>query len=200
MRDSLLNAAALGVGPHTASYFYNEYLDSIAFVDQRTGLHSYISGAQGAVNVGDTIWQSFTPAFSGRLEQFIVSLYGTGGPYDYGVKVLNGHGLGGTVIATDTITIPANTSSPDILGDMHPTVLRDSAYTIQLERLPDAVPGANTIYFFTDGALYARGTGQYGGSTGLDYYFQEIVSRIYTCADSITVPFTVEVCLSLIHI
>ncbi|MBK8498687.1 MAG: hypothetical protein IPL52_07685 [Flavobacteriales bacterium] len=52
VRDSLLNAAALGVGPHVASYYYNEYLDSIAFVDQRTGLHSYISGAQGAVEVG----------------------------------------------------------------------------------------------------------------------------------------------------
>ena len=84
--------------------------------------------------------------------------------------------------------------TPDILGDMHPQVLRDSAYTIQLERLADAVPGANTIYYFTDGGLYTRGTGQYGSSTGLDFYFQETVSRTYTCADSITVPFMVEVC------
>ncbi|MBK8498688.1 MAG: hypothetical protein IPL52_07690 [Flavobacteriales bacterium] len=110
------------------------------------------------------------------------------------MKVLNGHGLGGTVIATDTITIPPNLSSPDILGDMHPQVLRDSAYTIQLERLPDGVAGANTIYFFTDGSLYPRGTGQYGSTDSLDLYFQETVSRTYTCADSITVPFTVEVC------
>ncbi len=194
VRDSLLNAAALGLGNHVANYYLEGVLDSIAFLDQATGLGSYVSGVQGQVQVGTLIWQSFTPAFSGRLEQFNVSLYGTNGPISYGVTLRTGTGLGGTIIAADTITVPANVSIVDILGTMHPQVLRDSAYTIQLERLPDANPNANQIYFFTDDSLYPRGTGQFGTTDSLDFYFRETVSRIYTCADSVAVPFTVEVC------
>lgn len=194
VRDSLLNAAVLGVGPHTASYYYNAYLDSIAFVDQRTGLGSYISGAQGVVGIGDTLWQSFTPAFSGRLEQFILSLYGLDVPCNYGVALYTGNGLGGILITTDTIVVPANSSYPDITGSMHPEVLRDSMYTIRVERLPDTLLTAPTVYYFTDGSRYARGTGQYGSTDSIDFYFQETVSHTYTCADSVTVPFMVEVC------
>ena len=194
VRDSLLNTAALGMGPHVASYIYNAFLDSISFVDQITGQGSYASGAQGTVGVGDTLWQSFTPAFGGRLERFILSLYGLDAPCSYGVTLYNGNGLGGTVIATDTIAVPANSSYPDITGTMHPEVLRDSTYTIRIERLPDALLTPPSVYYFTDGSLYPRGTGQYGSTTGIDFYFQETVSRTYTCADSITVPFTVEVC------
>lgn len=197
VRDSVLDPAALGLGTHLATYAYADVLDSIAFIDQATGIGSYASGGQGTVAVGTTIWQSFTPAFSGRLEQFTVSLYGINGPFSYGVTLFHGTGVGGTVIAADTITPPLNSYLPDILGSMHPQVLRDSVYTIQLERLPDADPNANQIYYFTDGALYPRGTGQFGTTTGIDLYFQETVSRTYTCADSITVPFTVEVCTGL---
>ena len=197
LRDSLLNAAALGIGAHNVQYHFAELLDSIAFVDQTTGIGSYASGAQGTVEVGTTIWQSFTPAFSGRLEEFIVSLYGVNGPFEYGVKLLRGTGPGGTVIATDTITVPPNTSLVDILGAMQVEVLRDSVYTMQLERLSDALPTANQIYYFTDGSRYPRGTGQFGSTADIDFYFKETVSRIYTCADSITVPFTVEVCTGM---
>ncbi len=197
VRDSLLNAAALGMGPHVASYHYNAYLDSIVFVDQGTGIGSYTSGAQGTVAVGTLMWQSFTPAFSGRLEQFTVSLYGLNGPFTYGVTLFHGTGPGGTVIATDTITPPLNSYLPDVLGTMHPLVLRDSVYTIQLVRLPDADPNANQVYYFTDDSRYPRGTGQFGTTDSIDFYFEETVSRTYTCADSITVPFTVEVCTGI---
>ncbi|MBK6776644.1 MAG: hypothetical protein IPG74_12700, partial [Flavobacteriales bacterium] len=184
VRDSLLNAAALGLGNHVANYFLEGVLDTIAFLDQATGLGSYVSGvrATGEGAGGHLIWQSFTPAFSGRLEQFNVSLYGTNGPISYGVTLRSGTGLGDTIIAADTITVPANVSIVDILGTMHPQVLRDSAYTIQLERLPDANPNANQIYFFTDDSLYPRGTGQFGTTDSLDFYFRETVSRVYTCA------------------
>lgn len=194
VRDSLLNPAVLGVGPHMAQYHYSEVLDTVRFRDQGTGIGSYASGGQGTVAVDVPIWQSFTPEFSGRLEEFIVSLYGLNGPFTYAVTLWHGTGPGGAFIATDTIMVPMSTSSPDILGDIHPVVLRDSVYTIQLERLPDAIPNANQLYYFTDGSLYARGTGQFGTATGIDLYFQETVSHIYTCADSIAVPFTVDVC------
>ncbi len=197
VRDSLLNASALGLGPHVASYHYAEVLDSISFLDQATGLGSYASGAQGLFTPGTVVWQSFTPSFSGHLQQFIVSLYGTNGPFNYAVKVLQGTGLGGTVIDTDTITVPANISMVDVLGTMHPEVLRDSVYTIQVERLPDTLGTANQLYYFTDGSLYTRGTGQFGSTTDVDLYFREFVSRTYICSDSIVVPFTVEVCTGM---
>ncbi|MFZ1687146.1 MAG: M43 family zinc metalloprotease, partial [Flavobacteriales bacterium] len=192
VRDSLLDATALGLGPHMANYYYDGVLDTISFIDQASGLGSYISGAQGTVEVGDTLWQSFTPEFSGRLEHIIISLYGLNGPFSYGVKLLHGTGTGGTVIDTDTIT--ATGSYPDMLGNMHPDVLRDSVYTLQFQRLPDTLSTSDMVYYFTDGSLYARGEGQYGNTTGIDFYFQETVSRTYTCADSIAVPFTVDVC------
>ncbi len=197
VRDSLLNASALGLGAHIANYYFDGALDTVSFVDQASGLGSYISGAQGLVEVGTPIWQSFTPEFSGRLERFILSLYGLNGPYSYGVKLLHGTGMGGTVIATDTITIPTNTSYPDVLGTMHPEVLRDSVYTVYMERLPDTLSTSDQIYYFTDGSLYARGTGQFGTATDVDHFFQESVSHIYTCSDSIAVPFIVEVCTGL---
>ncbi len=192
VRDSLLNADALGLGPHMANYYYDGVLDTVSFIDQASGLGSYISGAQGQVTAGAAVWQSFTPSFSGRLEHLIFSLYGLDGPYSYGVKLFHGHGTGGTLIDTDTITVIG--SYPDVLGSMHPEVLRDSAYTLQLERLPDTLSTSDMVYFFTDGSLYPRGTGQVGTSTDVDLYFQETVSHIYTCSDSIAVPFTVEVC------
>ncbi|MBP7450296.1 MAG: hypothetical protein KA817_09670 [Flavobacteriales bacterium] len=194
VQDSSLNPAALGLGDHMATYTYVAELDSIAFIDQTTGIGSYASGGQGTVAVGTPIWQSFTPAFSGRLEQFTVSLYGTSGPYTYGVTLLHGTGPGGTVIASDTITPPLNSYLPDILGSMHPEVLRDSIYTLQLVRLPDTLSTANQIYYFTDDSRYTRGTGQFDTLTSVDLYFQETVSQTYSCADSIEVPFTVEVC------
>ncbi len=194
VRDSLLNPAALGLGTHNAQYHYADVLDTVSFVDQTTGIGSYASGAQGTVAVGTTIWQSFTPAFSGRLERINISLYGLEGPFSYGVKLLHGTGPGGPVIDTDTITIPPNASLPDILGTMRPEVLRDSVYTFQLERLPDTLATANQVYYFTDGTRYPRGTGQFDTIADVDFYFQETVSHIYTCADSIAVPFTVEVC------
>jgi len=196
VRDSVLDPVTLGLGAHLANYYYESVLDTVTFADQRTGLGSYVSGAQGTVAVGTTIWQSFTPAFGGRLEKFIVSLYGINGPFTYGVKLLKGTGTGGTVIDTDTITVP-NNSYPDMLGDMHPVVIRDSVYTLQLERLPDTLSTADQMYYFTDGSLYTRGTGQFGTDTDIDLYFEETVSRIYTCVDSIAVPFTVEVCTGL---
>ncbi|MBK8612472.1 MAG: hypothetical protein IPN85_03120 [Flavobacteriales bacterium] len=199
VRDSVLDPVTLGLGAHTANYYYEGVLDTVTFADQRTGLVSYVSGAQGTVAVGTPIWQSFTPAFGGRLEKFIVSLYGINGPFTYGVKLLKGTGTGGTVIDTDTITVP-NNSYPDMLGDMHPVVIRDSVYTLQLERLPDTLSMADQMYFFTDGSLYTRGTGQFGTDTNIDLYFEETVSRIYSCADSIAVPFTVEVCTGLAEI
>ncbi|MBK9074743.1 MAG: hypothetical protein IPL77_07120 [Flavobacteriales bacterium] len=192
VRDSLLDPAALGLGPHVAGYFSDGVLDTVTFTDQASGLGSWLSAAQGGVAVGTAVWQSFTPRFSGRLEHLVFALYGLNGPYSYGVTLLHGTGTGGTVIDTDTIT-PSG-SYPDILGSMHPEVLRDSAYTIQLERLPDTLTTSDMIYYFTDGTQYARGTGQYGNTPDVDFYFQETVSHTYTCADSITVPFTVEVC------
>ncbi|HRH37872.1 MAG TPA: hypothetical protein PK760_05975, partial [Flavobacteriales bacterium] len=195
VRDSLLNPAALGIGPHMAAYYFNGVLDSIAFIDQASGLGSYISGAQGAVDIGDTLWQSFTPAFSGRLENITISLYGPGGPFSYGVTLYRGQGINGAVIATDTIT--TGDAYPNVLGDMHPQVLRDSTYTFSVERLPDGIPGTATTYYFNDGTLYGRGTGQYRSSTSVDLFFQETVSHTYTCADSISVPFTVEVCTGM---
>jgi hypothetical protein len=194
VHDSLLNAAALGLGPHIAQYYYDGVLDTVTFVDQLTGLGGYSSGAQDSVLAGTALWQSFTPEFSGRLEHFILSLYGLNGPFSYGVTLLHGTGTNGNVIDTDTITVPLNTSYPDVLGNMHPDVLRDSTYTLYLVRLPDTLPTADMIYYFTDGSLYARGTGQLGAADSIDFYFQETVSRSYTCADSITVPFWVEVC------
>lgn len=195
VRDSLLNAAALGLGPHTASYSYAQVLDTVSFVDQITGLGGYSSGAQDSVTAGTALWQSFTPEFSGRLEHFIFSLYGLDGPYSYGMTLLHGHGTGGIVIGTDTVSVSG--SYPDVLGSLHPDVLRDSAYTLQLVRLPDTLTTADMIYYFTDGSLYARGTGQLGTTDSIDFYFQETVSRSYTCADSITVPFAVEVCMGV---
>jgi len=192
VQDSLLDPAALGLGQHIANYYFDGALDTVSFIDQASGLGSYVSGAQGQVTAGTTVWQSFSPRFSGRLEHLIFSLYGLDGPYSYGVKLLDGTGTGGTVIDTDTITVTG--PYPDLLGSMHPEVLRDSVYTIQLQRLPDTLSTADLVYFFTDGSLYARGTGQFGTSVDVDFYFQETVSRIYGCADSIEVPFTVEVC------
>jgi hypothetical protein len=192
VRDSLLNAAALGLGQHFASYYYDGVLDTVSFTDQASGLGSYASGAQDSVTAGTVLWQSFTPEFSGRLEHFTLALYGLNGPFSYGVKVLHGHGTGGIAIDTDTITVSG--SYPDVLGSIHPDVLRDSAYTVQLERLPDTLTTSDMIYYFTDGSLYARGTGQVGTATDVDIYFQETVSHTYACADSIAVPFMVEVC------
>ena len=62
VQDSSLNPAALGLGDHMATYTYVAELDSIAFIDQTTGIGSYASGGQGTVAVGTPIWQSFTPA------------------------------------------------------------------------------------------------------------------------------------------
>ncbi|HMC97640.1 MAG TPA: hypothetical protein VKG92_08310, partial [Flavobacteriales bacterium] len=177
VRDSLLVAAALGVGTHVARYYHDALLDSIAFVDQASGLGGYISGAQGPVTAGIVLWQSFTPEFSGRLEHLIISLYGLDGPFSYGVELLHGTGPGGTVIDTDTITVPLNTSYPDVIGSMHPDVSRDSVYTVRLERLPDTLTTSNMVYYFTDGSLYTRGTGQYGNTSGIDFFFQESVSH-----------------------
>ncbi|MBL0127849.1 MAG: hypothetical protein IPP83_10430 [Flavobacteriales bacterium] len=192
VRDSLLNATALGVGPHIAQYYYEEVLDTVSFYDQASGLNGYSSGAQGTAAVGTVMWQSFTPAFSGRLEQFILGLYGNQGPFSYAVRVLHGTGPDGLLIGADTITVVG--SYPDMLGSIHPEVYRDSVYTIHMERVADALPTADQVYYFTDGTLYARGTGQYGTVADIDLYFSESVAHVYTCADSIAVPFTVEVC------
>ncbi|MBK7287660.1 MAG: hypothetical protein IPI95_11440 [Flavobacteriales bacterium] len=192
VRDSLLNASALGIGPHLAQYYYEEVLDTVSFTDQASGLSGYSSGAQGTADVGTELWQSFTPAFTGRLEHLIIALYGNQGPFSYAVRMLHGTGPDGLLIGTDTITVVG--SYPDMLGSIHPEVLRDSIYTIWMQRVADTLPTADQVYYFTDGTFYARGTGQYGTTDDIDLYFQEIVSHTYTCADSIAVPFTVEVC------
>ncbi|MBK9598328.1 MAG: hypothetical protein IPO60_08400 [Flavobacteriales bacterium] len=192
VRDSLLNASALGAGPHMAQYYYEEVLDTVSFTDQASGLSGYSSGAQGTADVGTELWQSFTPAFTGRLEHLIIALYGNQGPFSYAVRMLHGTGPDGLLIGTDTITVVG--SYPDMLGSIHPEVLRDSIYTIWMQRVADTLPTADQVYYFTDGTFYARGTGQYGTTDDIDLYFQEIVSHTYTCADSIAVPFTVEVC------
>ncbi|MEO8591406.1 MAG: M43 family zinc metalloprotease, partial [Flavobacteriales bacterium] len=192
VRDSLLNASALGLGPHLAQYYYEEVLDTVSFIDQASGLGSSISGAQDTVPAGTALWQSFTPAFSGRLEQLIIALYGNEGPFSYAVQLLHGTGPGGLLIGTDTITVVG--SYPDMLGSIHPDVFRDSVYTIHMERIADTLSTADMVYYFTDDSLYARGTGQLGTTADIDLYFFETVSHIYTCADSIAVPFMVEVC------
>ncbi|MCC6937651.1 MAG: hypothetical protein IT226_05460 [Flavobacteriales bacterium] len=192
VRDSLLNASALGVGPHMAQYTYEEVLDTVSFYDQASGLGGYSSGAQGTADVGIAMWQSFTPAFSGRLEHLIIGMYGNQGLFSYAVRLLHGTGPDGLLIGTDTITVVG--SYPDMLGSIHPEVFRDSVYTIWMERVADALPTADQVYYFTDGTLYARGTGQYGTEADIDLYFQETVSHVYTCGDPIAVPFTVEAC------
>ena len=169
-------------------------LDTVTFNDQASGQGSYISGAQDTATVGTTLWQSFTPAFSGRLEHLIVALYGLEGPFSYAVELRHGTGPGGALIGADTITTTVGGSYPDMLGSIHPDVFRDSVYTLLFARIADTLPTADIIYYFTDGTQYARGTGQLGNTADIDLYFQETVSHTYTCADSIAVPFTVEVC------
>ncbi|MEO5584699.1 MAG: hypothetical protein ABIQ75_04515, partial [Flavobacteriales bacterium] len=194
VRDSLLNASTLGVGPHLAQYYFDEVLDTVSFNDQASGLDGYISGAQDTVHVGTVLWQSFTPAFSGRLEHLFIALYGLQGPFSYAVRLLHGTGPNGLLIGTDTITNSPGSSYPDMLGSIHPEVFRDSVYTLQFVRIADTLSTADLVYYFTDGTVYARGAGQFGTTEDIDFYFQETVSHIYTCADSLAVPFTVEVC------
>ncbi|MBK6475449.1 MAG: hypothetical protein IPF95_12200 [Flavobacteriales bacterium] len=194
IRDSLLNPLALGLGAHMARYYFDEVLDTITFTDQNTGFGSYSSGEQGTASPGTVMWQSFTPAFSGRLERFILSLYGIEGPFSYAVRLVHGTGPDGLLIGADTITNNAGTSYPDMLGSIHPEVYRDSVYTIQFERIADTLSTADLVYYFTDGTRYPRGTGQYATTADIDFYFAETVSHTYTCSDSIAVPFTVDIC------
>lgn len=194
VRDSLLNTTALGIGPHMAQYFFDEVLDTVSFNDQAAGLGGYTSGAQDTVRAGIVLWQSFTPAFSGRLERLTIALYGMAGPFSYAVRLLHGTGPDGLLIGTDTVITSPGGSYPNMLGSMHPDVFRDSVYTLQFERIADTLSSGDLVYYYTDGTQYARGTGQFGTTEDIDFYFQQTVSHIYTCADSITVPFTVEVC------
>lgn len=192
---TLVDPAALGIGAHTATYAYTAQLDTVAFRDQWCcGWGAYPNFIYGPVPQLSVIWQSFTPAFTGRLDSIRVALFPNLQARNYAVRLYTGEGTGGTLIGSDTITTNMYNGEPDLLGNIHPEVVKDSLYTFLFERLPDTIAVNQPILYSFDNNYYTRGNADVNGVLGTDIWFKEFVSRTYSCPDSIEVPFDVEVC------
>ncbi|MEO8066553.1 MAG: hypothetical protein ABI599_02555 [Flavobacteriales bacterium] len=195
----LLDPAALGIGAHSASYSYTAQLDTVAFRDQWCcGLSAYPYFIYPSVPPLAVISQSFTPAFTGRLDSILVALFPNQHALNYAVRLYAGEGTGGTLIGSDTITAAIYTGEPDLLGNIHPDVLEDSIYTFLFERLPDTVTVNQPVLYTFGNDSYTRGDADVNGVLGTDLWFKEYVSRTYSCTDSVEVPFEVEVCTGVI--
>lgn len=192
---TLLDPTAMGLGAHTAVYTFNGPVDSVAFGDQQCcGNDRARFSDNTALAAGGSFWQTFVPAFSGRLDSvnFVITADAVR-TYSWGVKLFSGEGIDGTLLGADTVEANTWNAFPDLIGDIHPQIEAGLPYTVRIERLVDTVSIAPSIYFYRFDS-YPPGAGSLNSIPQVDLRFQEYVSATYSCAGTTEVPFTILSC------
>lgn len=194
VRDSLLVPATLGVGTHTIDYTYTAQLDTLLFVDQYCCYTS--PPANLLLEVGAEVWQSFTAGQSGTLEGLGIGPDLSFLTRVFEVRLLEGTGVGGTVLWADTITTAQ--SYADLFQGLALEVTAGTVYTAAFRRLPDTTVGPGPVLLVFTAPGYPGGVVSFPGHPEVaGIYFREQVRQTFPCTDSTSYSITVEVCTGL---
>ena len=185
------DAAALGLGAHTLTHIHTAQLDTVLFADQLCCITGITVNT--FLQDDEVSWQPFAPQHTGALESIRIPLELFNTPRQIVVELLQGQGLGGAVLHTDTITGSAHNGV--LLTGTGLTMAPGETYTWTIRKVPDGNAALPPMIHFTLGEEYPlAGYAPNWSDTVGTLRFEEYIVQQFTCTDSTALSVEVEVC------